>query len=338
VRDRTHAIVLVGLRGAAIFLGTFTLIGLVGELRGRTADVSLWWIDLHDLPPAVRVGLLGVFAGLLLAWAVARTPGIRLRRAAAPACGVFTVLAVRDSIGFYAVAGGGAVHPAMGLPLSLLIALVLGGLAVAAWRTARRDLTPAVGRATRLAVAAGAWAFVFPLAQMLFFGTTDYRRPADVAVIFGARVYADGQPSSLLADRVRTGLELYRSGLVPLLVMSGGDGADGYNEAQVMRDVAIAAGVEPAAVVADPVGTSTEATVTDVMTILAARTDVGHPPRVIAVSQPYHLPRVQLSFANAGLDVFTVPAAAATPISETPLLVLREVPAFWAYFVRVCLG
>ena len=58
----------------------------------------------------------------------------------------------------------------------------------------------------------------------------------------------------------------------------------------------------------------------------------------MAVSQAFHLPRVQLAFANAGIDVLTVPAADPEPIGETPVLIAREVPAFWAYFLRVCLG
>jgi len=45
----------------------------------------------------------------------------------------------------------------------------------------------------------------FPLALMLFFGNTDYRRPADAVVVFGARVYASGKLSDALEDRIRTG-------------------------------------------------------------------------------------------------------------------------------------
>jgi vancomycin permeability regulator SanA len=171
---------------------------------------------------------------------------------------------------------------------------------------------------------------------MFFVGTTDYRRPADAAVIFGARVYASGAPSPLLADRITTGVELYKAGLVPKLIMSGGDGADGFNEAQVMRGVAVADGVDPTAVLVDPAGVTTEATVANSMALLAPTGGVA--PRVMAVSQAYHLPRVQLSFATAGIDVLTVPAADPIPIGEMPLLVAREVPAFWVYYLRVCLG
>jgi vancomycin permeability regulator SanA len=324
------------LRGFSLFLGAFTLVGLVGELRGRTMDVSLWWIDLRDLPAMVRIGLLGTLSGLLVLWAIREAPGRRLRQATAIVCAVFALLAVRDSARFMAISGGGLVHSSLPVPFSLFVMVALSILAVGTLRVAAPVVVGRVRTWLGIAAAVVVWAAVFPLAQMFFFGTTDYRRPADAAVIFGARVYASGAPSPLLADRIRTGVELYDSGLVSKLIMSGGDGADGFNEARVMRDVAVADGVDPTAVLVDPAGVTTEATVANAMALLGP--DSGVAPRVMAVSQAYHLPRVQLSFATAGIDVLTVPAADPIPIGEMPLLVAREVPAFWVYYLRVCLG
>lgn len=65
---------------------------------------------------------------------------------------------------------------------------------------------------------------LFPLAQMYCLGRTDYRRPADVIVVFGCLVRADGTPLMPLADRVRTGVELYQAGLANRLIFSGGPG------------------------------------------------------------------------------------------------------------------
>jgi vancomycin permeability regulator SanA len=337
VRIRLVAIGLLALRGFAIFLASFTLIGLVGELRGRTTDPSLWWIDLRDLPAAIRIGLLLALSALLVVWAVQRPPGPRARRATAMACCLFALLAVRDAVRFAGVVGSGLVHTSSPVPLSLLVAVVFLLMAVAAMTAPGGG--PARTRRTGVAIGvAVVWGVVFPLAQMYFFGTTDYRREADAAVIFGARVYASGDPSPLLADRIRTGVELYRQGFVPTLVMSGGDGADGFNEAQVMRDQAVASGVDPAAILVDPIGVTTEATIANTSALLASRGDGAAPRRLIAVSQAYHLPRIQLAFATAGIDALTVPAADAQPIGEMPFLVAREVPAFWVYYLRVCLG
>ena len=52
------------------------------------------------------------------------------------------------------------------------------------------------------------------------------------------------------------------------------------------------------------------------------------------MSQPYHLPRIKLAFQAEGLNVATVPAVDEEPIAQLPLYILREVPGFWAYYVR----
>jgi vancomycin permeability regulator SanA len=321
-----------------MFLATFTIIGLIGELRGRTIDLSLWWVDLREFPPVVRLALLATLAALLAAWAILRAPGPRLRRATATACAVFAGFAVRDVVRFYAVVAGGNVRPVVDVPLSLLTVALLAGLALGTLRLRRQRAVRGRRDAIALAVAVGAWAVVFPLAQMLFFGATDYRRPADVAVIFGAGMSPSGQPSPLLADRIQAGVELYRSGLVPMLIMSGGNESNGFNEARVMRDVAVGAGVDPSAIIVDSAGNSTESTVANVAALLDATGAGGGSERVIAVSQAFHLPRVQLAFGRAGIDVLTVPAVDPEPIGGTPTLIAREIPAFWVYFLGICLG
>ncbi|HEY5627978.1 MAG TPA: YdcF family protein [Candidatus Limnocylindrales bacterium] len=328
----------IALRAAAIFVGAFLLTGIVGQVRGRTLDPSLWLLDLHDVQPGVRLAGLAIVSALLIAWGVAPRAGQRRRVATGVGSGLFALLAVRDTIGFYSAVAGGGVAPFVPVPLSAVAALTFAALTASVAHGSTRGLASPWRDRLALGLAVVAWAVAFPLAQMLFFGTTDYRRPADAAVVFGARVYANGQPSELLANRIRTGVELYQAGLVPVLVMSGGDGADGYNEATAMREVAIADGVPPSAVVVDGSGVNTEASVANV-TRLVADGSVRLPHgKLITVSQAYHLPRVQLAFAAAGIDVLTVPARDPKLIVEMPILVGREVLAFWAYDLRTCLG
>jgi vancomycin permeability regulator SanA len=318
-------------RGGALFLGGFVLLGLVAVVRGRDRDLALWLVDLRDVPGVLRIAVFLATGIVLVAWAFGRSRW--LRPAAATAALVLGAAAARDAFRFWDLVGSAPVRPMLPIPLSGLLGLAMGGLALAALRlpARRAGRSPVVAM---LAAAAG-WALVFPMLQMLFFGTTDYRRPADVAVVFGARVYANGQPSPLLRDRIRTAVDLYRAGLVPLLVMSGGDGADGHNEAAVMRDTAVANGVPAAAIEVDPDGVTTEATVANTLALLDPTG--AHPLRIMAVSQAYHLPRVKLAYQVAGTDVFTVPTTDLQPIGAMPLYVLREVPAFWSYLIRDCL-
>lgn len=327
----------LALRGAALFVAAFLLIGLVGEARGRTLDPSLWLLDLHDVSPAVRMAGLSAAVGLLGWWALVPDAGRARKWATVAVCALFALLALRDVPRFFSAVSAGGVRPFMPLPLSAVIALLFAGLAVAVATGRPRSGLGWRATALGLGLAVVAWGIAFPAGQMLFFGTTDYRRPADAAVVFGARVYASGLPSELLKNRIDTAVALYREGLVPVLVMSGGDGADGYNEAVVMREVAIAAGVPPNAVLVDGTGVSTEATVADTAELVRdGRLLLPH-GQLIVVSQAYHLPRVQLAFAGAGIDVLTVPAVNPRFINETPLLVSREVLAFWAYDLWTCL-
>jgi uncharacterized SAM-binding protein YcdF (DUF218 family) len=196
----------------------------------------------------------------------------------------------------------------------------------------RRDAAGARPRVAAAAGAAGAAAacLALPLLLMVAFGRVDHRAPADAIVVFGARAYADGRASVALADRVRTGVELYHAGLAPRLVLSGGPGDGAHHEVDVMRDLALAADVPPAAIELDHTGHDTAATVWN----LRARLAGEEARRVLAVSHGYHLPRVALTCARAGLDARTVPARQERPLGNRRRLVARETAAFWVYWAQ----
>ncbi len=193
-----------------------------------------------------------------------------------------------------------------------------------------------ISRARSLVVvsaATAAFVILMPLAQMAFFGTTDYRRQADAIVVFGAKVDANGKASIALADRVYTGVQLYKEGLAPVIIMSGGIEPTGSNEAQVMSDLAASEGVPASAILQDTNGFDTQASVNDTTAMFRSK---GF-RTVLAVSHFYHLPRIKLTYARAGYDVFTVPSRD-TPIGPNTMIIAREIPAFWLYYVRSALG
>src|SRR4029077_17285843 len=140
---------------------------------------------------------------------------------------------------------------------------------------------------------------LFPLALMLFFGNTDYRRPADAAVVFGARAYADGRLSDALQDRIRPACELYRAGLIQRLVLSGGPGDGPITEATAMRSYALKHGVRSADVFVYDNGLNTAATVRNTVPLF----EQWHARRVLVVSHFYHLPRIKLAYQRAGIEV-----------------------------------
>jgi uncharacterized SAM-binding protein YcdF (DUF218 family) len=169
-----------------------------------------------------------------------------------------------------------------------------------------------------------------PLAQMLFFGTTDYRRQADAIVVFGAAVDEYGRPSLALADRVETACRLFHEGRAPLIIFSGGPGPASVDEADAMRTLAMRRGVPAEAILLDHAGVTTDATVRNTAAMLDAR----RARRVLAVSHSYHLPRVKLAYQSAGREVFTVPAEQSRGLVRMPYYVAREVAAIWLYYGR----
>ena len=329
-------------RGCALFFGGFTLVSIVGAVLAGTFgefDATIWWIALPWLGP-VAGAVAMVTAGVVLA-AYAAAPAMRAWRrwVTAAVCLCLAAATAWYGVGFYEVWRDGLIRPAVPLPLSFVLGGVLLFVAAAAvWAPApeRRRGTAAAA----VVIAAAVCALGFPVAQVFFFGETDYRREASVAVVFGAQVYGDGRLSTSLSDRMDTAVELYHSGLAGKLLVSGGVGDSGRNEALAMRDAAVVAGVPAEDVLVDGDGVNTEATVRNTRALVAgAAADAsGEPPTLLAVSQFYHLPRIKLTYARAGYDVLTVPARASRPIAETPALVVREIPAFWVYYLRAVFG
>ncbi len=323
-------------RGLALFVGLFLAAGLVGTLRHEGSRESLWLFDAGGVPGPVLAGpvLLAAAGLVLVAHGVRPAAGGWRRALTAGTFAALALVALLNVITFYRVWAAGEIDPRMPLPLSLVLFALMAWSAWTVWGGSPGRAGGGARATTAIVLTLAACVVLFPLAQIVFFGTTDYRRQGDVAVVFGAQVHPGGAPSQTLAWRVDTACELFRAGLVDRLVMSGAVGDSGYDEAAVMRDRAVANGVPAGAVVLDSLGVNTEATVANTVAIFEAE-DVGG---VLAVSNAYHLPRIKLEYRRQGLEVFTVPAEETRRIKETPYLWLREVPAFWVYYLRGLAG
>lgn len=122
---------------------------------------------------------------------------------------------------------------------------------------------------------------------------------ADCIVILGCKVKDDGQPSDMLRDRLQRGIELYRLGAAPKIIMSGDHGRKNYNEVGTMKQYAVEAGVPSSDVFMDHAGFSTYETVYRAKEIFGAK-------RVIIVTQKYHLYRALYIAKSLGLDAVGV--------------------------------
>jgi uncharacterized SAM-binding protein YcdF (DUF218 family) len=312
----------------ALSIALFTLLNLLGDLFRPGFDASLWLVNFgHVLPAWLAKGALAISGLFLLKFALQDRRCGRRSRFTAGMAAALAVVAFLNTISFYRLLAMGQIEAGFPVPLSLAVCGALVWVACSAWSESPVDL-----RSRWWMIVAGSACMLvsFPLALMLFFGNTDYRRPADAVVVFGARTYADGRLSDALQDRIRTACEIYRAGLARRLVLSGGRGDGPITEAEAMRGYALKHGVRAGDIIIDNDGVNTKATVRN--TALLFRQ--WHARRVLVVSHFYHLPRIKLAYQRAGVEVCTVPARQGHFLSQMPFNMAREVAAFWDYYLK----
>lgn len=121
----------------------------------------------------------------------------------------------------------------------------------------------------------------------------------DVAIVFGAEMYASGEPSPYLRARLDLGVELYEGGRARVLVVSGDNDDAHHNETTNMKAYLVAAGVPAERVVEDEHGLDTYDT------CVRAR-EVFGVTNALLVSQRYHLPRAVATCRAVGVDAVGV--------------------------------
>ncbi len=152
---------------------------------------------------------------------------------------------------------------------------------------------------------------------------------ADVAVVLGNTVDANGKPSPRLAARLDRAYDCHAAARCKIVFVSGGVDPDGHDEAAVMRDYLIARGVPAEHIVADSLGNDSWATARHASAYLREH---GY-TSALAVTQYFHMPRTMLALKRQG--VAQVGGASPRFFEARDLYsILRELPALAWYAVR----
>jgi uncharacterized SAM-binding protein YcdF (DUF218 family) len=156
----------------------------------------------------------------------------------------------------------------------------------------------------------GTW--LTSLAGVVFWEHRDTARPAAAIVVLGAAQYV-GRPSPVLRARLDHAIDLWRKGLAPRLIFTGGVGDhDTTSEAAVGERYAIGRGVPPRAILIENAGRSTAASLQHVATLMDAE-----PSRdVILVSDPFHMLRLSILARRFGMTPLSSPTRT-SPISKS---------------------
>ena len=168
-------------------------------------------------------------------------------------------------------------------------------------------------RARRLAIvvlATPLLVYLFSFFGVALASRQDQRQPVDAIVVLGAAQY-NGKPSPVLRARLDHALILYREGLAPTVVVTGGIGeGDRVSEATVGRQYLVGHAIPESAVVVRPEGRSTQASIQSVGQW--AGEHAVH--RILLVSDPFHMLRLRLEARRTSLEAFTSPTRT-SPIS-----------------------
>lgn len=139
------------------------------------------------------------------------------------------------------------------------------------------------------------------------------RQPTHAIIVLGAGVRKNGAPSPPLKRRILAGIALHKSLEDSVLVCAGGVGRHGPSEASVMREIALANGVNHHDILLEDKSINTRENIifsTSIEAIQRAR-------QLHIVSDRIHLPRCRLytALTRISVDFHGVP----TPLSEEPL-------------------
>jgi len=133
--------------------------------------------------------------------------------------------------------------------------------------------------------------------------TMDEAQPADIILVLGAAEYR-GKPSPVLRARLDHALSLYKKGLAPRILTTGGAGGDPvYTEGAVGRSYLVSQGVPSEAIIVEPEGESTvysTAAAAEIMRRMELKS-------CIVVSDGYHIYRVKKLLESRGLTVYGSP-------------------------------
>lgn len=172
--------------------------------------------------------------------------------------------------------------------------------------------------------------FTIHLLMILIVGLTDEIHESDAILIFGNKVETNGEPSERLKSRLDEGINLFTQNKAPLIIVSGGFGKEGFDEAIVMREYLIKHDVPESAIVLDQNGNNTYQTAKNLVVIKKDK----NIKMVIIVSQYYHLLRAGLALNKFGFETVYLSHAKMVPELRDLYSIPREIIGYYFYLFK----
>ena len=158
-------------------------------------------------------------------------------------------------------------------------------------------------------------------ATILIFAHRDEKAPADAAIVLGAGTI-NNEASPVFKERVNHAIELYESGLVKKIIITGGLGEGSVlADSVVAKRYAVSCGVPAADILTEERSTITEENLVEAKKIM----DENGWETAIVVSDPLHMARAMLMAKDAGLNALSSP---------TPTSAYKTLDTKFPFFLR----
>jgi uncharacterized SAM-binding protein YcdF (DUF218 family) len=158
---------------------------------------------------------------------------------------------------------------------------------------------------------------------------------ADAIVVFGAAEYS-GRPSPVYRARLDHAFDLFRQGVAPVVITTGGAAADPrFSEGGVGHDYLVSRGIPDANLIAETQGTDTAQSAERVAVIMRT----NHMRSCVAVSDAYHVFRIRKLLQYENVQVYIAPRPDSRPRSalQRTEAVLREAASYLVWRLQMML-
>jgi uncharacterized SAM-binding protein YcdF (DUF218 family) len=145
--------------------------------------------------------------------------------------------------------------------------------------------------------------FVLVAVRIYTYGNSFVDMKADAAIVLGAAVWGD-EVSPVFRERINHAVDLYRSGRVRKIILTGGQGnSDELTEAAAARRYAVQNGVPEKDILIEETSHTTYENVVNAKQLA----DANGLKKVLIVSDPLHMKRAVAMARDIGLEAYPSP-------------------------------
>ena len=165
---------------------------------------------------------------------------------------------------------------------------------------------------------------------IIIYGFVNSPKKSAYLVILGNKVKKNGEPSKRLKYCLNKGIALFKKEYADTLIVSGGMGKEGFDEASIMANYLIQKGVPKDRILQDKQGNNTFLSAKNSLELMANHKDKS----IIIVSQYFHLLRSKIAFNKMGMKEVSVARCDYFFEWRDFYSILREIIGIYYYLFR----